>query len=96
MITEIAEIDITPGQEAAFIAGVEKALSLFARVPGCHGAKLQRGIESPTKFILLVTWDSVAAHTEQFVGSPDWNQWRDLVGTYFAGKPTVYHVEQVV
>ena len=45
MIYEIAEIEVKPGEEAAFEAGVQKAAPLFERAKGCKGMELQRTIE---------------------------------------------------
>ncbi len=54
MIFEIVEIDVKPGEEAAFEAGVAQALPLFQRAKGCHGMELQRSIETPSKYRLVV------------------------------------------
>lgn len=48
MILEIATFEITPGQEAAFEAGVGKARALFARAKGCHAMSLRKVIERPS------------------------------------------------
>jgi hypothetical protein len=37
VIHEIAHIDVKPGQEAAFEAGVAAAAPLFRRAQGCQG-----------------------------------------------------------
>jgi quinol monooxygenase YgiN len=96
MVTEFAEIDIKPGMEAQFIAGVEKSLALFAAAAGCHGVALQRSVEAPDHFVLLVKWESVADHMEKFQKSPDFPIWRQNVGDCFAAKPKVWHGEAVV
>jgi len=91
MITEFAEIDVQPGMEESFIAGVQASLPLFARATGCHGAVLHHSLESPQHFVLVVRWDSVADHTEKFQKSPDYQTWRANVGRFFAGPPKVWH-----
>jgi heme-degrading monooxygenase HmoA len=96
MITEIAEIEVKAGSEEAFIAGVESVKSVFHRAPGCHGVELQRSIEHPQLFLLLVQWETVAHHTEQFRNSPDFELWRQAVGSYFAASPKVQHASVVV
>ena len=40
MITEIVEIEVKPGEEAAFEAGVAQAIPLFRRFKGCRGMEL--------------------------------------------------------
>ncbi len=91
MVTEFAEIDVKPGMEAQFIAGVEASRELFARAAGCHGFTLHRSLEDPAHFVLLVKWDSVAHHNDLFRNSPDFQIWRGNVGACFAGPPKVWH-----
>src|SRR5262249_10098546 len=96
MIFEIVEIDIKPGEEAAFEAGVEKAVPIFRRAKGCHGMELQRSIETPSKYRLVIKWETVEDHMEHFRGSEDFQEWRKLVGPYFASAPVVGHTHIVV
>ena len=42
MILEIAQIDVKPGMEAEFEAGVARAAPVFQRARGCRGMELQR------------------------------------------------------
>ena len=93
MFWEIAQIDIKPGEEAAFEAGVEQAVPLFRRAKGCHAMQLQRSVEVPTRYRLIVQWEEVEDHTVHFRGSADFQQWRSLVGAYFAGPPAVEHTK---
>ncbi|HEX3498464.1 MAG TPA: antibiotic biosynthesis monooxygenase family protein, partial [Stellaceae bacterium] len=63
MILEIAQIEIKPGLEAEFEAGVGKAAPLFKRARGCRGMNLQRSIEKPARYRLIVTWETLENHT---------------------------------
>ena len=47
MILEIAQIDVKPGMENEFEAGVKKAGPLFKRAKGCKFVTLQRSHENP-------------------------------------------------
>lgn len=96
MVLEIAQIDVKPGMEADFEAGVAKAAALFKRAKGCQGMELQRGIEKPGRYRLVVQWDTIENHTIDFRGSPDFQEWRGLVGHYFASPPEVEHTQTVV
>jgi heme-degrading monooxygenase HmoA len=89
---EIAQIDVKPGSEAAFEAGVEQAAPLFQRAKGCRSMRLHRSVEMPTRYRLMVQWDTVENHTVDFRGSADFQEWRRLVGSCFAQPPTVEHV----
>ena len=96
MILEIAQIDVKPGMETEFEAGVQKAAPLFKRAKGCTGMALQRSIEQPARYRLVVQWATVESHTVDFRGSADFAEWRKLVGHCFAQPPQVEHVREVV
>ncbi len=96
MILEVAQIDVKPGLEAEFEAGVAKATPLFRRAKGCKSMELQRGIEKPGRYRLFVKWDTVENHTVDFRGSADFHEWRKLVGHCFAAPPEVEHVREAV
>lgn len=96
MVMEIAQIEVKPGMEADFEAGVAKAVPLFRRAKGCSGVTLQRSVERPTRYRLFVQWATLENHTVDFRGSPDFQAWRDCVGHTFAGPPEVEHVHEVV
>ena len=94
MITEIAQIDVKPGMEADFEAGVKNAAPLFRRAKGCAGMTLQRSQEKPQRYRLLVQWETVENHTKDFRESADFQEWRKLVGHCFASPPEVEHVTE--
>ena len=96
MIFEIAELTIKPGLEAEFEIGVQRAAPLFQRARGCRSLALERGIEDPTRYRLVVGWDTVEDHTVHFRSSPDFQAWRSLVGHCFAAPPQVVHTQQVL
>lgn len=91
MIYEIAQLTITNGQEAAFEEGARKAVPLFQRAKGCHGMKVERSIEQPQSYTLIVTWETVEDHMVHFRNSADFQEWRGLVGGTFAAPPQVHH-----
>jgi quinol monooxygenase YgiN len=95
MVTEFAEIEVKPGMEAAFIAGVEKSKPAFLRSAGCHGLVLRRSVENPLKFVLQVQWESVDHHMVTFRAAPEFQEWRGNVGHCFAAAPNVWHGEVV-
>ena len=96
MITEIAQIDVKPGMEKQFEAGVAKAAPLFKRANGCKGMALSRSHEKPQRYRLFVHWDTVENHMTDFRNSPDFQEWRKLVGHCFASPPEVEHASFVV
>jgi quinol monooxygenase YgiN len=95
MVTEIALIDVKPGMEAEFEAGVGKAAPVFQRAKGCRGMALERSIEKPSRYRLFVQWSSVEDHAVTFRNSEGWQEWRKCVGHCFENPPQVEHVSQV-
>ena len=96
MFLEIAQIDVKPGTEAEFEAGVKKAMPIFKRAKGCKSLALQRSVEKPSRFRLFIQWETVENHTVDFRGSADFQEWRKLVAHCFAVPPYVEHVTEVV
>jgi heme-degrading monooxygenase HmoA len=96
MIFEFADIEVKPGEEAAFEAAVSKAVPLFQRAKGCSGMELQRSVEKPSKYRLVVKWATVEDHMVHFRNSEDFQEWRRLVGPYFAAAPNVEHTHTVL
>ncbi len=96
MVLEIAQIDIKPGMESEFEAGVKAAAPIFKRTKGCQSMQLQRSIEKPARYRLFIEWQTLENHTVDFRGSPDFQEWRKLVGHCFAAPPDVEHTTQAV
>ncbi len=96
MILEIADIRIAPGSNAAFEAAVRHgAETVIASAKGFRGYKVNRGVESPERYVLMVYWDTLEDHTVGFRGGPLFSQWRAIVGPFFAAPPVVEHFELV-
>ena len=96
MIYEIANITVHAGQEAAFEQGAAQAVPLFQRAQGCLSFELQRGIEQPSQYRLVVGWQTLEDHTVHFRNSANFQAWRALVGHCFAQPPHVEHVATAV
>lgn len=96
MILELADIRIQPGQNAAFEEAIQRALTtVISQARGFNGFKVNRGIESPERYLLQIFWDTLEDHTVGFRESPAFAQWRAIVGPFFAAPPTVEHFELV-
>lgn len=91
MVIEVALIDVQQGREDEFASAYAEAKSLLATTPGCRSVRMTRGVETPTRFVLLVEWDSVEAHEENFRATDRFTRWRGLIGPYFDGAPRVEH-----
>jgi heme-degrading monooxygenase HmoA len=95
VVVEIAMLEIKPGSEDAFVAAYGQVRHEVAGTPGCRSMRLTRGVESPSRFALLVEWDSVQAHERDFRGSDRFTRWRAGIGLYFAQPPDVEHYADV-
>ena len=91
MVLEVAIITVRTGAEDDFVAAYRNARGEVASTPGCRSVRLTRGVESPSRFVLLVEWDSVAAHEEGFRATERFVRWRAAIGPYFAAPPDVQH-----
>lgn len=96
MIFEIAEIEVHAGQEEQFESAVAQASPLFRQARGCRSMKLERGIEHPSRYRLVVGWNSVDDHMLTFRNSESFQRWRELAGPFFASPPKVEHVSCVL
>ncbi len=96
MILEIADIRIPPGKNAEFEEAIQRGANTVAsKSPGMLGWKVNRGIESPERYILQIFWATLEDHTVGFRQGPLFAQWRAIVGPYFAQPPVVEHFELV-
>jgi heme-degrading monooxygenase HmoA len=96
MILEIADIRIPPGKADEFDAAIQRGIETVAsKAKGFRGYKVNRGIESPQRYILMIYWETLENHTVDFRQGPLFAQWRAIVGPYFAAPPVVEHFELV-
>jgi heme-degrading monooxygenase HmoA len=96
MILELVDIRIHPGQNTAFEAAITKAAQSFiGQARGFNGFKINRGIESPERYVLQIFWDTIEDHTIEFRQSEAFVQWRAAVGPFFASVPVVEHFDLV-
>ena len=97
MILEIADIRITPGKNAEFEAVIQRGVeTVIANAKGFRGYKVNRGVESAERYVLMIYWETLENHTVDFRGGPLFPQWRAIVGPFFAAPPVVEHFELVV
>lgn len=96
MVMEIAQLPVKAGQEAAFQAAFAKAAPLIRGSVGCRSLDLRRSVENPSKFMLLVEWDTVDNHVKDFTASPAAAEVGRLVGAFFDGEPSVEHSQSVL
>lgn len=95
MILEIAQLQVRPGQSGAFEAAFREAQRIIAAMPGYLGHELQKCIERPDHYMLLVRWLTVEHHEVGFRQSAQYQEWRRLLHHFYDPFPTVLHYTQV-
>jgi len=93
MILEVATLDVRPGQEPQFEAAFAEARGIIASMPGHLGHELQRCIEKPGRYLLLVRWRRLEDHTVGFRGSAAYQDWKRLLHHFYDPFPAVEHYE---
>jgi heme-degrading monooxygenase HmoA len=92
MILELADIRIHAGQQAVFDEAIRRGLdTVISKARGCRGYKVNKGIESPERYVLMIFWETLENHTVDFRGSAAFGEWRAIVGPFFAQPPQVEH-----
>ncbi len=95
MILEVAPLDVIADREVAFEAAFAEAQSIIAAMPGYISHELKRCIEKPSRYLLLVRWQTLEDHTEGFRGSPQYQQWKALLHHFYDPFPTVEHYRDI-
>lgn len=96
MIYEIASLTIDPADAEAFEAAVRGCIPHFRGAAGCRSMRLERVIEEPGAYRLVVGWNTVEDHMVGFRESDAFTAWRAAVGPFFTAPPHVVHVEEAV
>jgi heme-degrading monooxygenase HmoA len=95
MILEVAHLDVRPGHEPAFETAFGQASRIIAASPGYLSHALERCIEVPNRYVLLVRWASLEAHTVGFRGSAAYQDWKRLLHHFYDPFPVVEHYQAV-
>ena len=96
MITEHALLDVVPGRELEFVGAMQRAKSLIAASPGFVSLRVERCLERPSRFLLLVEWECLEDHTEGFRQSPTYEEWRAALHHFYDPFPVVEHFEAII
>jgi heme-degrading monooxygenase HmoA len=95
MILEVAILQVKPNETSQFEHNFRQAEPLIMDQKGYLGHELQRCLEQANKYILLVRWESVAAHEDGFRHSREYQEWRELLHHFYEPFPAVEHYELV-
>lgn len=95
MILELAHLQIISAREREFEAAFTQAQSIISAMDGYLSHELQRCIEDGSRYVLLVRWTTLEAHTVGFRSSSQYQQWRALLHHFYNPFPDVLHFEAV-
>jgi len=95
MILEVAVLDVKPGHAVEFERAFAQAQRIISAAPGYLSHQLQRCVENPQRYLLLVEWRTLADHTEGFRKSAPYQEWRRLLHHFYDPFPTVEHYEAI-
>ncbi len=95
MILEITEIAVRDAQDDSFRSAWKAAAAILSRQPGYQGYEAMVQHENPNVFTLLVRWESLQAHTEQFTQSTDFSRLTELISPFINGDVRVVHAQPI-
>jgi heme-degrading monooxygenase HmoA len=96
MVLEHAVLEVKPTETEAFENAFATAIAIISASPGCRNVRLEHCVEQANRYLLLVEWDSLEAHTQGFRGSPAYEEWRARLHHFYEPMPTVEHYEAVL
>ncbi|QPH41187.1 antibiotic biosynthesis monooxygenase family protein [Pedobacter endophyticus] len=95
MILEVAILDVKAGLSADFEKAFSEAQKIISAMEGYISHQLKKCLEKSDRYILLVNWETLEAHTEGFRGSVEYEEWKSLLHHFYEPFPTVEHYVEV-
>jgi heme-degrading monooxygenase HmoA len=95
MILEVAMLHVRTEESGDLERAFAQAQDIISAMPGYVSHQLQRCLESPDKYLLLVQWRTLEDHTFGFRQSPQYQDWKRLLHHFYEPFPTVEHYELV-
>jgi heme-degrading monooxygenase HmoA len=91
VILEVAVLDVRAGEGERFERAFQRAEPLVAAAAGYRRHELRRCVESSTRYLLLIWWDTLEDHTQGFRGSAAYQEWKALLHHFYDPFPVVEH-----
>ncbi|MEM7579114.1 MAG: antibiotic biosynthesis monooxygenase [Cyanobacteria bacterium P01_A01_bin.80] len=95
MILEVSILDIKDGMSDEFEAAFKQAEKIISSMSGYISHELQKCIEVQNRYILLVHWETLEAHTIGFRKSAEYQEWKQLLHHFYDPFPVVEHYYSV-
>lgn len=95
MVLELAILNVIQGREADFERAYGEAQGIIASMPGFISLELQKCVEQPNRYALLVKWSKLEDHTIGFRQSTAYQRWKALLHHFYDPFPQVEHYTKV-
>ncbi len=96
MILEVAILDIKPGRSRDFETAFSEAQTIISSMKGYIALQLQKCMEMPNRYILLVNWETLEDHTQGFRESAGYQEWKRLLHPFYDPFPEVQHYQPIL
>ena len=93
MILEVVILNVISGKEQEFETAFREASGIIASTAGYFSHQLQHCLEKQNRYLLLVQWGTLEAHTVGFRGSPQYQEWKKRLRHFYDPFPVVEHYE---
>ena len=95
MILEAVILDVISGKEQGFENAFREASAIIASMAGYSSHQLQHCLEKQNRYLLLVEWETLEAHTVGFRGSSEYQEWKKRLHHFYDPFPVVEHYEMI-
>lgn len=95
MILEAVFLNIKNGLNNDFESAFTKASRIISSANGYLSHEVHKCLEVEGKYLLLIKWETLEAHTVGFRSSPEYQEWKKLLHHFYEPFPTVEHFEKV-
>jgi heme-degrading monooxygenase HmoA len=95
MILEAVILSVKNNSEQDFESAFKLASDIISSMNGYISHELHRCLEVQGKYLLLVKWETLEAHTVGFRSSPEYQEWKQLLHHFYDPFPTVEHFELI-
>jgi heme-degrading monooxygenase HmoA len=93
VILEHAVLDVRTTEIKAFEKAFATAKGIISASPGFLGLELHHCLEITNRYLLLVQWERLEDHTQEFRLSPGYQEWRKLLHHFYQPAPIIDHYE---
>ena len=94
-VLEVAILDVKPDQSESFELAFAKAQTIIIGMSGYLSHQLQRCIENPNRYLLLVNWQTLEDHQVGFRESLEYQEWKSLLHHFYDPFPVVEHYQGI-